>query len=303
MENYFEKLVKLQNRDVLMICDRGTCDTFAYCSEKVKQAVLKQENWDMNFLNYQRYDKIIHMVTAANGAEQHFGYENQARSETLEEAVELDRRIQNVWFDNPRYKIIDNSDTQFEQKINRVVNQISYLVSFPVERFVRKFLLKDIFKRESFDPGIVYSPYTETIVFLPKREARKKSFIVRREFENTAKVLYFLKNRKLSNEIEKRVETSKQISKTVFDQFFAQRDYSKNIITKECFSFKMEDGPNVFVYKIETIISKNEKFSVLHSTASSEGKERAIPGFVEVLHEVTNDPSFFTHKLAKAKHF
>lgn len=303
MENYFEKLAQLQDRDVLIVCDRGTCDTFAYSTKEVMEAVLEKENWDMNFLNYQRYDKVIHMVTAANGAEEYFGYENQARSETKEEAIEIDRKIQNVWFNNPQYKIIDNSASDFNRKIDRVINQVSYLVSFPVERFVRKFLLKDIFTREAFDPKIVYSPFKETIVYLPKKEAMKKSFIVCREFEKTSKKLYFLKNRKLSHDIEKRVETSRQISKKVYNQFFAQRDYSKNIISKDCFSFKMEDGPNVFVYKIETIITPNRKFSVLHSTASSERINRAYPSFVKVLREVTDDSDFFTHRLAKLRHF
>lgn len=36
-EDYFERMAKIINKDVLIICDRGTCDNFAYCSEENKK--------------------------------------------------------------------------------------------------------------------------------------------------------------------------------------------------------------------------------------------------------------------------
>ena len=171
MEEYFKNLARIRGKDALLICDRGTCDTFAYCDQRVRDAVLKKENWTIDMLNYMRYDKIIHMVTAANGAKRFFGYENEARSETIEEAIDLDRKIQEVWFNNPRFVIVDNSDNTFNNKIGRVFNEISEVVSLPVQKFVRKFLLKNIFEREHFEPQIVYSPYKETTFYLTMQEA------------------------------------------------------------------------------------------------------------------------------------
>lgn len=41
-----------------------------------------------------RYDAVIHMVTAANGAEDHYnGINNDARYEQKEEAIEKDEKI------------------------------------------------------------------------------------------------------------------------------------------------------------------------------------------------------------------
>lgn len=40
-----------------------------------------------------RYDAVIHMVTAALGAEESYA-ENDVRHEGIEEAIDLDKRIQ-----------------------------------------------------------------------------------------------------------------------------------------------------------------------------------------------------------------
>jgi hypothetical protein len=242
------------------------------------------------------------MVTAANGAEEYYGYNNEARSESLEEGIELDRKIQEVWFNNPRYVIVDNSDPSFDLKINRVFDEINDVVSFPVQKFVRKFLLKDVFKREDFSPNIVYSPYKEMIVYLPKTEPNTISFIMKREFENSKKILYMLKKRTLSNDVEKRVETSRMITWESFAQLYSQRNQRRAVINKECFYFRMEDQANVFLYKIETLIENGANFSILHSTSHSGKKSRKFPNFVRVSREITEDPLFFTHKLSKSKY-
>jgi tRNA uridine 5-carbamoylmethylation protein Kti12 len=51
-EDYFETMAKIINKDVLIICDRGTCDNFAYCSEDNKKTILAETKWSMSFLSY-----------------------------------------------------------------------------------------------------------------------------------------------------------------------------------------------------------------------------------------------------------
>jgi len=68
-----------------------------------------------------RYDQIIHMVTAANGAEKYYTLDtNSVRTEGLELAREIDKKCANAWLGHPYLNVIDNS-TDFEMKIARVL--------------------------------------------------------------------------------------------------------------------------------------------------------------------------------------
>ena len=53
-------------------------------------------------IEFDRYNAVFHMVTAADGASAFYTLENnQARTETPEQAVDLDRRTQKCWLGHP----------------------------------------------------------------------------------------------------------------------------------------------------------------------------------------------------------
>jgi len=54
------------------------------------------------------------MVTAADGAVEFYtGENNEARYETVEQAVTLDKKLINAWVGHPSFSIIDNKDGNF----------------------------------------------------------------------------------------------------------------------------------------------------------------------------------------------
>jgi hypothetical protein len=60
-------------------------------------------------LRDRRYEAVIHLETAANGAEKFYtGENNQARYESAEEARSLDRKLQDAWTGHPSFFVIDN---------------------------------------------------------------------------------------------------------------------------------------------------------------------------------------------------
>ena len=301
METYFENLAKIQNQDVLLVCDRGACDTFAYCSPEVREQVMASQNWTMDFLNHDRYDKIIHMVTAAKGAENYYGFENKARSENIQEGIDLDNKIQEVWFTSPSYVIVDNSDNVFKKKVSRVFNEIGDMLSLPTEKFVKKFLLKDFFSPKDFPKGIFHTNYRENITYLVKNKTGVFSFIIERRFNHTKKCIRTHKTRYISDTIEKRIETSKQLSKELYMSFYQQREKSKREVQKDVYSFRMVDNEHVFLYRIENFKLEEGSFSILHLTTDIHKKSRKLPHFLSIDKEVTNNPEFFSHKIAKRK--
>ena len=66
-----------------------------------------------------RYDAVLHLVTAADGAiEAYGGQNNEARHEGAQEAIERDNRIQAAYMGHKNFCLIDNSHKDFQAKIN-----------------------------------------------------------------------------------------------------------------------------------------------------------------------------------------
>ena len=66
-----------------------------------------------------RYDAVVHMVTAADGAEEFYAnLSNEARYESVEEAVEKDKKLREAYMGHKRWVMIDNNVNNFQVKIN-----------------------------------------------------------------------------------------------------------------------------------------------------------------------------------------
>ena len=91
-----------------------------------------------------RYDAVIHMVTAADGAKKFYAsLSNEARYESVDEAVEKDRRLQEAYMGHKSWSRIDNSHATFEAKINAAKQQAQRILGHRGgTSFYKKFLLK-----------------------------------------------------------------------------------------------------------------------------------------------------------------
>jgi len=60
-------------------------------------------------LRDQRYDAVLHLVTAADGAEKYYDNEtNSARYESIEEARVKDNKLREAYMTHPKWYLIDN---------------------------------------------------------------------------------------------------------------------------------------------------------------------------------------------------
>ena len=81
-EDYFTRLAEMSKSPCIILCDRGTADPQAYVSKEEFQAIMDEEGWTWTTLRDKRYDRVIHLVSAADGAESFYSLENNvARSE------------------------------------------------------------------------------------------------------------------------------------------------------------------------------------------------------------------------------
>ena len=135
---------KCREDNVIILYDRGVMDGLAYMSEVDAKALLKRNSYSDNRLKT-RYDAVIHMVTAADGAVEAFlanRENNKARYEDVNGAIAADKMLIKVWTGHPHLRVIDNS-TNFEEKISRVMVEIYSILGEPIPLEIeRKYLIK-----------------------------------------------------------------------------------------------------------------------------------------------------------------
>jgi hypothetical protein len=163
MENtiyeYAENLSKYYDKVVILL-DRGLLDGKAYLietnlDEKVEQkwnTIIDKLNLREEFNQHiQRYDLIIHIVTAAEGTGFFYTTENNtARTETAEEARDIDAKTLTVWekgVNKPVY-LLDNREGIVcrQGKGVQIIKMISKLIQKP---YINMFL--DVINKPS-DP-------------------------------------------------------------------------------------------------------------------------------------------------------
>ena len=133
LEDSFKNYAKSCNQKCVLLCDRGLMDGAAYVTDEIWAGVLKSVNMDVVSARDTRYDAIFHLVTAADGAETFYSLaNNEARHESVEEAIAQDRKTQNAWNGHPHHIIIDNRKHRaFERKMELLVSMLSGFVGLP----------------------------------------------------------------------------------------------------------------------------------------------------------------------------
>ena len=168
LEDSFHEIALEDESAAIILCDRGVMDVQACITHhKVWQAILDETGWNPLQLRDCRYEAVIHMVTAADGALEFYNLDSSHHSlyrvNTPEEAIAMDKKLVNAWVGHPHFSIIDNnSNPTFQKKIERCVDTVLKFIGLPTPTsFYKKFLLQNKYanldsdlpadlKRESF---------------------------------------------------------------------------------------------------------------------------------------------------------
>lgn len=116
----------------VVLCHRGTLDPLAYWLDRgwSEEAFFAYTGTSRDE-HYRRYTAVVHLVTAADGAEAHYRrWPETHRPESIAQAVHLDRLLQKVWRGHPRYVRIDNAGQDWagkSQAARRVLAEICCL--------------------------------------------------------------------------------------------------------------------------------------------------------------------------------
>ena len=142
-EEAFVNLAIASGRKAMVLFDRGLMDGKAYMSATQWELMLEELKLTPVAMRDHRYDAILHLVTAADGAVSFYTLANNTvRTETPEQAMDMDRKTLDCWTGHEHLYIVDNS-TGFDEKIRRAMARIFKLVGLPAPLAVtRKFLLE-----------------------------------------------------------------------------------------------------------------------------------------------------------------
>ena len=108
------------SKDAVILLDRGLMDNAGYLPDDELDMLLAERGMTRADA-YARYDAVVHLVTAAIGAEEFFSHEtNEHRLEGVVEAARVDHALQRGWSGHPSLRVIENGGA-FEEKLNRAI--------------------------------------------------------------------------------------------------------------------------------------------------------------------------------------
>lgn len=301
LEKYYESIASIQSRPVLLIVDRGTVDNFGYCSAEVQAAILESTGWNMNYLRNERYDLVIHMVTAAFGAEEFYTLEsNTARYETVEQAISVDSNLRREWLGHPNLHIIDNSEKGFAPKIDRVIRAVSGLVKVPINEFVTKYLLTKQYSIEELPANIKFEKFHDQITYLVSNDKETKTWIIKRTYNGSPFPIFISVSRKLSKNPSHRIEKRKLLTEKVYYDYVGQMDPKTFTINKDIIAFYYAKEHNILYYMIENIDVDGRKLCILRTLHDVENADNAyVPEFLDAQKDVTDVQEYHTYMMAK----
>lgn len=110
LEDTFLSIAQMvTDKPVVILIDRGLLDGSAYVSKEIWQSLCDDAGYNNSSLRDNRYDAVLHMVTAADGADKYYDSEtNVARYETVEDAVAKDKALREAYMGHSEFHLVDN---------------------------------------------------------------------------------------------------------------------------------------------------------------------------------------------------
>jgi predicted ATPase len=112
VQRSLEDIQSAQYPDRILLCDRGTVDGGAYWPDGAADFFESVDSSQADELR--RYDAVIFFETAALGGHG-FESENRYRTESQQQAIDLDARLRALWSPHPHFTIIPHASSFFRK--------------------------------------------------------------------------------------------------------------------------------------------------------------------------------------------
>lgn len=112
LQRSLEDIQTARYPDRILLCDRGTVDGGAYWPDGAADFYESVGSTQADELS--RYDAVIFFETAARGGHG-FESENRFRTESHQEAIDLDSRLRSLWSSHPHFTVIPHTASFFRK--------------------------------------------------------------------------------------------------------------------------------------------------------------------------------------------
>jgi len=287
LEDKFMCMAQALKEPSLIICDRGVMDISAYMEPKMWDEITQAVGTSNAELRDQRYDAVLHLVSAANGAEKFYTTSNnKERKEGLDLARLLDKKVINAWREHPHLRVINNHEN-FENKINRVLKEISFVLGLPQPiTDERKYII------ELAGPvsDSVESKITQTyLTSEPSVEVRLRKRIWEGKRVNVHTTIKRLPN-------HEQIEVERQISNNLYDSLLQQADPYRHTIRKTRKSFIWKGQ----YFELDSYDAPVSGLIILETKGVASDETVNFPPFIHVIKDITGNADYYNYNLALA---
>lgn len=290
LEDSFQRMAETFQQPVIIVCDRGTMDISTYLTPDFWNRIISEEGYTNSQLR-DRYDAVLHLVSAADGAEQFYTTANnaqrleQADEEGLKIARELDKKIVSAWKGHPHLRVINNHE-DFNNKLNRVLKEISNVLAIPqpIEE-ERKYIVK----LTGEVPNAIDSDIVQTyLTGEPGSEIRLR----RRGFEGGKYVYVHTTKKRLSD--NEQIETERQINANLYESMLQQADPYRQRIHKHRKSFIWKGQ----YFELDEFLEPVSNLMILETRGISANESVKFPPFIQVLEDITGNSKYYNYNIA-----
>ncbi len=289
LEDKFMRMAETCTEPCVIVCDRGVMDISAYMRPEMWTDITSRLGTNSEELR-NRYDAVLHLVSAADGAEQFYTTSNNAqRLEQADEAGlrvarELDKKVIRAWTGHPHLRVINNN-VDFERKLNRVIKEIAKVLELPqLIETERKYIVEVIGEL----PDCTESEITQTyLVADPGCEVR-----IRRRSWKQSTVNIHTTRRTLSPTEE--LLTERQVSNNLYESLLQQADPYRQTIHKLRKSFIWQGQ----FFELDTYLSPISDLMILETKGMARHEDVKFPPFLRVKEDITGNTAYYNYNLA-----
>lgn len=293
LEDKFMKMAQQVEDPVVLVCDRGTMDISAYLEPEMWEEIMTLTHTSTQQL-VDRYDAVLHMVSAADGAEQFYTTSNNAHrqeqkiEEGLRMARALDKKVIHAWSNHPHLRVINNHDN-FDTKLNRVLKEISSVLGLaqPITE-ERKYIVEVTGNMPTTIDSDILQTY---LVSDPDSEVRLR----RRSWPNGKQVNVHTMKKTING--DEQVETERQVSNALYESLLSQADPYRRAIRKKRRSFIWEGQ----YFELDTYLDHLEGMTILETKGIASTEDVKFPPFIKVKRDITGNRDFYNYNLALRK--
>ena len=301
IENSFFDLANASSRNCLVICDRGAMDASAFVSRHQWEDILATNGLDEVDIRDNRYNQVIHMVSAAKGAEQFYTIEHHAsRLEGIEEAKHLDTKAAEAWVGHPYMALVDNDGSNFESKINSLISKVAWSVGIDVgDRLTQgakkvKFVINGPLPNDNQFPSFrdfdVCHHYLQTASRMMQSRLRKRGCNGKWSYTHTIRKV-------VSGQT---IEVKTPLNHRDYSNLISQEDRNHFLIfkTRRCFLWENQYFQLDIYRQPSHDRCKGLMLLETYSTKTGDDLETRLPNFLNIGPNVTGDPVFSMFNLS-----